>query len=47
LLESLEQLRALHHGINIAVAPCDEMPGVGVDVIEDLKQVEQILLRES
>jgi len=47
LLESLEQLRALHHGIKIAVAQCDEIPGIGVDIKEDLIQVERILLQRS
>ncbi len=42
-LESLEQLRALYHGIKIIVAQTDEIPGHGVDVIEDLLKVEEII----
>jgi 3-deoxy-manno-octulosonate cytidylyltransferase (CMP-KDO synthetase) len=41
--EKLEQLRALHHGIGIAVVTVD-YDSVGVDVPEDVKRVEKILL---
>jgi len=40
--EKLEQLRALDHGIGIAVVTVD-YDSVGVDVPEDLARVEQIL----
>lgn len=35
-VERLEQLRALEHGVRIAVAPCDERPAPGVDTEADL-----------
>ena len=39
LTEQLEQLRAMHHGVQIHVAPaCAEVPG-GVDTPEDLARV--------
>ena len=37
--ESLEQLRALFHGVTIRVAVVDEMPEPGVDTPEDLARV--------
>jgi 3-deoxy-manno-octulosonate cytidylyltransferase (CMP-KDO synthetase) len=36
--EKLEQLRALEHGIRIAVAECIERPAPGVDTPEDLER---------
>jgi len=45
--EKLEQLRALENGIGIAVGIASELPGPGVDTEEDLRAVEEILLRKS
>lgn len=42
--ESLEQLRALGHGLRIAVAPAPERIPVGVDTEADLQRVESELL---
>ena len=42
-LESLEQLRALWHGEKIHVELAKEAPQVGVDTLEDLERVRQIL----
>ena len=44
-LESLEQLRALHHGYRISVAICDTMPAPGVDTPEDAKLMQQYFVR--
>lgn len=44
--ESLEQLRALHMGLAIAVGDATERPGPGVDTADDLAHVER-LLREG
>ena len=41
--ESLEQLRALYHGVRIHVADALEAPPVGVDTFEDLERVRAIL----
>jgi 3-deoxy-manno-octulosonate cytidylyltransferase (CMP-KDO synthetase) len=41
--EKLEQLRALEHGIQIAVVTVD-YDGAGVDVPEDVARVERLLL---
>ncbi|MGE3276136.1 MAG: 3-deoxy-manno-octulosonate cytidylyltransferase [Vicinamibacterales bacterium] len=41
--ESLEQLRALEHGIDITVVPTNH-DGIGVDTPEDLERVRQRLL---
>jgi len=41
--ESLEQLRALWHGVRIHVADAIEAPPVGVDTPEDLERVRRIL----
>ena len=45
-MESLEQLRALWHGHQIAVHVTTEVPGPGVDTPEDLERVRQLLSRE-
>lgn len=42
-LEKLEQLRAMWLGIDIQVAIIDELPGHGVDTLQDLKRVQQML----
>ncbi|AXO87672.1 3-deoxy-manno-octulosonate cytidylyltransferase [Pseudomonas parafulva] len=41
--ESLEQLRALWHGVRIHVADALEAPAVGVDTAEDLEHVRRLL----
>lgn len=41
--ESLEQLRALWHGVKIHVQPALETPPPGVDTAEDLERVRHIL----
>ncbi|TRX74888.1 3-deoxy-manno-octulosonate cytidylyltransferase [Pseudomonas mangiferae] len=41
--ESLEQLRALWHGVRIHVADALEAPPTGVDTPEDLERVRQLL----
>ncbi|MNJ56422.1 3-deoxy-manno-octulosonate cytidylyltransferase [compost metagenome] len=41
--ESLEQLRALWHGVRIHVADAIEAPPVGVDTPEDLERVRRLL----
>ena len=41
--ESLEQLRALYHGVRIHVADALQAPPVGVDTPEDLERVRAIL----
>ncbi|WP_244081959.1 3-deoxy-manno-octulosonate cytidylyltransferase [Aeromonas caviae] len=41
LLESLEQLRALWHGIKIAVARVEQAPPHGVDTPEDLARIQR------
>ncbi|PID45353.1 MAG: 3-deoxy-manno-octulosonate cytidylyltransferase [Proteobacteria bacterium] len=43
-LEKLEQLRAMWHGARIHVATACEIPGRGVDTLEDLAAVEQVFL---
>lgn len=43
LAESLEQLRALWHGHQIAVHVAAQAPGPGVDTPEDLARVRQLL----
>ena len=42
LLESLEQLRALEHGVNIKAIEASA-PSIGVDTIEDLERVRQLV----
>ena len=39
LAESLEQLRAIHHGYSIHVEAARERPGPGVDTLADLERV--------
>jgi len=41
--ESLEQLRALHHGFGIAVEIACEAPGPGIDTEADLQHIRQLL----
>ena len=41
--ESLEQLRALWHGVRIHVADAVEAPPAGVDTAEDLERVRRLL----
>ena len=46
-IEKLEQLRVLEHGIPIAVAKaCDDIP-VGVDTMEDLLKIREIISSQS
>lgn len=42
-LECLEQLRALWHGVKIAVAQADDVPPPGVDTEDDLANVRQLV----
>jgi 3-deoxy-manno-octulosonate cytidylyltransferase (CMP-KDO synthetase) len=42
LLESLEQLRALEHGVNIKAIEANA-PSIGVDTLEDLERVRQLV----
>ena len=46
-LESLEQLRALHHGYAIHVAAAREPAGPGVDTPADLERVRAVFAREA
>jgi 3-deoxy-manno-octulosonate cytidylyltransferase (CMP-KDO synthetase) len=41
--ESLEQLRALHHGMKIRVVPMDGLSGVAVDTPQDLERVRALM----
>jgi len=41
--ERLEQLRALENGLSIVVGRALEIPGPGVDTLEDLARVERLL----
>lgn len=43
--ESLEQLRALAHGVRIAVAVTTEAPEPGVDTVEDLEKARRAIAR--
>ncbi|QWE02803.1 3-deoxy-manno-octulosonate cytidylyltransferase [Polynucleobacter sp. JS-JIR-II-b4] len=43
--EALEQLRALWNGYRIAVHTASEAPPAGVDTLEDLERVRQLLAR--
>ena len=42
--EALEQLRALAYGYRIYVGVATQIPGHGVDTLEDLKKVETLLM---
>lgn len=46
-LESLEQLRALWHGYQIAVHITEQAPGLGVDTPEDLARVRKLLASDQ
>ena len=41
--ESLEQLRAMHHGMKIRVVPMEGQSGVAVDTPQDLERVRAIM----
>jgi 3-deoxy-manno-octulosonate cytidylyltransferase (CMP-KDO synthetase) len=41
--ESLEQLRAMHHGIRIRVVPVEGRAGVAVDTPQDLERVREMM----
>jgi 3-deoxy-manno-octulosonate cytidylyltransferase (CMP-KDO synthetase) len=45
--EKLEQLRALHNGVNIKVCLTNELPGPGVDTPADLELVRKIINAKS
>ena len=47
LAESLEQLRAIHHGYAIHVEAARERPGPGVDTPADLERVRAIFARQA
>jgi 3-deoxy-manno-octulosonate cytidylyltransferase (CMP-KDO synthetase) len=47
ILESLEQLRVLWHGGQIAVAQATEIPGPGVDTEQDLLRVSQLMAQSG
>ena len=47
LAESLEQLRAIHHGYSIHVAAARERPGPGVDTPADLERVRAVFARRA
>jgi len=42
-IESLEQLRVLYHGRKIKVITAEQLPGPGVNTLDELKRVEKIL----
>jgi 3-deoxy-manno-octulosonate cytidylyltransferase (CMP-KDO synthetase) len=42
-VERLEQLRALQLGLAIAVADASEVPGPGIDTLEDLARAERLI----
>lgn len=42
-IESLEQLRVMWHGYKIVVLEADEVPGPGVDTVEDLDKVRKLI----
>ncbi len=46
-IESLEQLRAMEHGYQIAVLPLQSHPGAGVDTPPDLERVRQIVAQRD
>ena len=45
--ESLEQLRAIHHGYPIHIEAARERPGPGVDTAADLERVRAIIARQA
>jgi len=45
-IESLEQLRVLHHGYKIAVTITDNAPAIGVDTQADLEHVRSIFAEQ-
>ena len=47
LAESLEQLRAIHHGYSIHVEAARERPGPGVDTPADLERVRAFFARHT
>ena len=47
LAESLEQLRAIHHGYSIHVEVARERPGPGVDTPADLERVRAVFARRA
>ena len=47
LAESLEQLRAIHHGYSIHVEAARERPGPGVDTPADLERVRAVFARRT
>jgi 3-deoxy-manno-octulosonate cytidylyltransferase (CMP-KDO synthetase) len=47
LLEQLEQLRALYHGVRIHVAPASQRVPVGVDTEQDLAAIRQGFVEEE
>jgi 3-deoxy-manno-octulosonate cytidylyltransferase (CMP-KDO synthetase) len=46
-VEALEQLRALYNGYKIAVMTTNHAPAAGVDTLEDLLRVRQIILAQE
>lgn len=46
-VEALEQLRALYNGYKIAVMTTSHAPAAGVDTLEDLVRVRQIILAQD
>lgn len=46
-VEALEQLRALYNGYKIAVMISNHAPAAGVDTLDDLMRVRQIILAEE
>lgn len=46
-IESLEQLRVLHHGYEIAVSITDVAPAIGVDTQADLDEVRRVFLEKK
>ncbi|PCI58283.1 MAG: 3-deoxy-manno-octulosonate cytidylyltransferase [Methylophilaceae bacterium] len=46
-IESLEQLRVLHHGYKIAVTITDNAPATGVDTQEDLDYVRSVIASQA
>lgn len=46
MLESLEQLRALHHGIKISMVHISKAPAHGVDTQADADRVKEILSKQ-